>query len=86
MFANNLIEGSSGELERLQHNIAMLCDSQCAIHLDKCPTYHSKTKHIDIKYHFLRQVIDGGGVDIKKIHTQENYAYMFMKQVTLEKL
>jgi hypothetical protein len=29
-------------------------DSQSTIFLTKNPTYHSKTKHIDVKYHFVR--------------------------------
>ena len=50
------------------------------------PIYHSKTKHIDVKYHFVRQVITEGGLDLKKVHTQENCANMFTKLVLLEKL
>ena len=48
--------------------------------------YHSKTKHIDVKYHFVRQAIGEGGVDLKKVQTQESCAYMFTKPILLEKL
>ena len=48
--------------------------------------YHSKTKHIDVKYHFVRQAIGEGGVDLKKVYTQENCADMFTKLVLLDKL
>ena len=41
-------------------------DSQSAIHLATNPVYHSKTKHIDVKYHFVRQTIGEGGVDLEK--------------------
>ena len=50
------------------------------------PVYHSKTKHIDVKYHFGRQFISEGGVNLKKVHTKENCADMFTKLVLLEKL
>ena len=30
----------------------------------------SKTKYIDVKYHFVRQAISEGGVDLKKVHTK----------------
>ena len=50
------------------------------------PIYHSKTKHIDVKYHFLIQDIGEGGVNMKKVHAQENCADMFTKQILLEKL
>ena len=44
----------------------IFCDSQSAIHLATNPVYHSKSKHIDVKYHFVRQAISEGGVDMKK--------------------
>ena len=62
------------------------CESQSAIHLATNPVYHSKTKHTDVKYHFVIQAISEGGVDFKNIHTQENCADMFTKPVLLEKL
>lgn len=52
--------------------VIVFCDSQSAIHLAKDPTYHNRTKHIEIKYHFVRQVIDGGGVIIEKVNTPKN--------------
>eukprot|EP00253_Pinus_taeda_P036513 PITA_36513 len=70
----------------LQDNIKLFCDSQSAIHLAKNPGYHSKSKHIPIKYHFVRQVITERGVSLEKVHRKENYADMFMKPVLLDKL
>ncbi|MCO5567424.1 hypothetical protein L7F22_021115 [Adiantum nelumboides] len=32
------------------------CDSQSAIQLARNPIYHSKTKHVDVKYHFIREL------------------------------
>eukprot|EP00253_Pinus_taeda_P020499 PITA_20499 len=80
------LKGLLGEFGRLQDNIMLLCDSQSAIHLAKNPAYHSKSKHIPIKYHFVRQVITERGVSLEKVHTKENCADMFMKPVLLEKL
>jgi len=80
------LKGLLGEFGRLQDNIKLLCDSQSAIHLAKNPAYHSKSKHIPIKYHFVRQVITERGVSLEKVHTKENCADMFTKPVLLEKL
>jgi len=80
------LKGLLGEFGRLQNNIKLLCDSQSAIHLAKNLTYHSKSKHIPIKYHFVRQVITERGVSLEKVHTKENCADMFTKPVFLEKL
>eukprot|EP00253_Pinus_taeda_P026081 PITA_26081 len=80
------LKGLLGEFGRLQANIRLLCDSQSAIHLAKNPAYHSKSKHIPIKYHFVRQVITEREVSLEKVHTKENCADMFTKPVLLEKL
>ena len=64
----------------------VLCDSQSAIHLATNLAYHSKTKYIDVRYHFLRHVIDGRKVALKKVHTRENCANIFTKLVTVEML
>eukprot|EP01018_Ginkgo_biloba_P030830 Gb_14961 [translate_table: standard] len=36
-----------------QRAITVQCDNQSAICLAKNPTFHSKTKHIDVQYHFV---------------------------------
>ena len=33
------------------------CDSQSAIFLEKNPAYHAKTKHIDVQYQFVRDMV-----------------------------
>ena len=62
------------EIGRLWNSVHVLCDSQTAINLATNHVYHSRTKHIDVKYHFVRQAISEGGVDLKKVHTKENCA------------
>jgi len=37
--------------------ISILCDNTSAINISKNPFMHSKTKHIPIKYHFLREEV-----------------------------
>lgn len=71
------LKGLLGEFGRMHDKVKLFCDSQSVIHLAENPAYHSKTKHIPIKYHFVRQVIDEGEVALEKVHTQENCAYMF---------
>eukprot|EP00253_Pinus_taeda_P003776 PITA_03776 len=80
------LKGLLDEIGRTQEKVNVLCDSQSAIHLAKNPAYHSITKHIDVRYHFLRHVIDGEKVALQKVHTRENCAHIFTKPVTIEKL
>eukprot|EP00253_Pinus_taeda_P025652 PITA_25652 len=80
------LKGLLDEIGRTQEKANVLSDSQSAIHLSTNPTYDSKTKHIDVRYHFLRHVIDGRKVALKKVHTRENCADIFTNPVTVEKL
>ena len=61
-------------------------DSQSVIHLAKNSALHSKTKHIKLRYHFIRSVLDDEKLKLEKIHTYDNPTYMFTKVVTREKL
>ena len=61
-------------------------DSQSFIYLAKNSALHSKTKHIQLWYHFIRSVLDVGQLKLDKIHTDDNLAYMFTKAVIREKL
>ena len=64
----------------------IFCDSQSAIDLSKNSMYHSRTKHIDVRYHWLRSAIEDQLLQLKKIHTDENVADMLTKAVSKEKL
>ncbi|MCO5570232.1 hypothetical protein L7F22_023950 [Adiantum nelumboides] len=48
------------------------CDSQSAIQLARNPVYHSKTKHVDVKYHFIREMVEDKQVQLVKVHTTDN--------------
>ncbi len=61
-------------------------DSQSAIHLVKNSTFHSRTKHIDLRYHFIRSLIEDGVLKLVKIAGSKNLANMLTKLVTTEKL
>ena len=75
-----------GELGK-KHDMGMLySDSQSAIHLAKNSAFHSRTKHIHLKYHFIWSVLEYGQLKREKIHTSQNPADMLTKVVTREKL
>eukprot|EP00253_Pinus_taeda_P027936 PITA_27936 len=63
-----------------EHDMGTLySDSQSAIHLSKNLAFHSKTKHIQLKYHFIRSVLEDGELKLEKIHTIQNPADMLKK-------
>ncbi|GKD78440.1 retrovirus-related pol polyprotein from transposon TNT 1-94 [Tanacetum coccineum] len=49
--------------------------------LAKNQVYHARTKHTDVRYHFIREILEKGGVRIQKIHTSENPTDMLTKVV-----
>jgi hypothetical protein len=55
------------------------CDSTSAISVSKNPVFHSKTKHIPIKYHFLREQVTNQIVQVHYIPTIEQIADIFTK-------
>ncbi|KAL6322949.1 hypothetical protein AAG906_022787 [Vitis piasezkii] len=52
------LKGLTNEMGIDNSNFTIYCDSQSAIHLMKNPTLHERSKHIDVKYHFIREVIE----------------------------
>jgi len=68
-----------GEIGIKQDKYVLYCDSQSVIHLGKNPAFHSKTKHIDLRYHWIRHVLEEEQLSLEKIHTDRNPADMLTK-------
>ena len=63
----------------------MLCDNQEAIALAKDNKFHSRTKHIDLHYHFIHEAVEDNKIHVKYIPTSENVADIFMKPLVQPK-
>ncbi|MCO5578860.1 hypothetical protein L7F22_032707 [Adiantum nelumboides] len=55
------------------------CDTLSAIQLAHNPVYHSKTKHVDVKYHFIKEMVDDKQIQLAKVHTTDNPADLLTK-------
>ena len=55
------------------------CDSQSAIMLAKNPVFHAKTKHIEVKFHFIRDMLEDKSLHLVKVHTDDNPADLLTK-------
>jgi len=64
--------------------IPIYCDDTSVISVSKNPVMHSKTKHIPIKYHFLREHVDEQDVKTEYINTKEQIADIFIKPLPRE--
>ena len=69
----------------VQQTTGIYFDTKSAIFLEKNPTYHSKTKHIDVQYHFVRDMIEDKKVLLVKVDTLKNTADALTKYVSSEK-
>jgi hypothetical protein len=57
--------------------VPLLCDNESAIHMADNPIEHSRTKHTDIRYHFLRVHQQRGDIEITYVSTKEQLADIF---------
>ncbi|MCO5613498.1 hypothetical protein L7F22_067775 [Adiantum nelumboides] len=57
------------------------CDSQSAIQLLCNLVYHSKTKHVDVKYHFIRKTVEDKQVQLVKVHSIDKFADLLTNEL-----
>jgi hypothetical protein len=54
-------------------------DSQSAIALGKNPVFHDRSKHIDVRFHFIRECVGNGKLEIEHVRTEEQIADILTK-------
>ena len=60
---------------RIDHPMSTLyCDSQSAIHLIRNLVYHAKTKHIEVRYHHIWELVTNKKLEVQKVDTKVNIA------------
>ena len=69
-----------------QQRYVIYCDNQSSIHLGKNTTFHSRTKHIDVRYHWMRDALNDELFELEKIHTDHNGSNMLTKNLPRKKL
>ena len=79
------LKGLFAELCRDDSCINLFCDSQSVICLTKDQMFHERTKHIDVKYHYVRDVVAQGKLKVCKISTHDNPADILTKPVPVAK-
>jgi hypothetical protein len=76
---------SSSRTEKLPgipDKLIVYSDNDAALILAKNPERHQKAKHIDIKYHFVRDEYDAGRIGLQRVGTAENRADILTKVLT----
>ncbi|GJV88435.1 retrovirus-related pol polyprotein from transposon TNT 1-94 [Tanacetum coccineum] len=62
-------------------SVIVNCDNQSAIHLSRNAMFHKRTKHINVRYHFIREIVKSKEIEVAKIGTKDNAADAFTKVV-----
>ncbi|GKC78316.1 hypothetical protein Tco_1129090 [Tanacetum coccineum] len=65
-------------------DVPIMCDNKGMIDLSKNPMQHSRTKHIKIRHHFLRDNVQKGHILIEKVLSEDNITDIFTKTVKHE--
>nr|GEW56660.1 hypothetical protein [Tanacetum cinerariifolium] len=66
------------------NRIPMYCDSKSVIAISCNPVQHSKTKHIDIRYHFIKEYVEKGTLKLYFVRTEYQLADLFTKALLKE--
>ncbi|XXG87673.1 hypothetical protein AAC387_Pa11g2303 [Persea americana] len=72
---SNLIQGD---------DTTFFCDNSSTVELSKNPMLHGRSKHIDVRFHFLRELTKDGVVKLVHCHTQEQIADIMTKPLKLD--
>ena len=62
------------------------CDNLNNIQLAKNPVFHTRTKHIEVHYHFVCERVMSGEVELRNIRTDRQMTAIFTKALKLDKL
>ena len=79
------IRGMAAEFEIHQKAISVHCDSSSALCLARHQVFHERSKHIDVRLHFIRDEVEKGNAKVVKISTLHNPADMLTKALPKEK-
>ncbi|CAM8915543.1 unnamed protein product [Rhodiola kirilowii] len=76
-------------LEDLKHKqegpMKIMCDNKSAIALAKNPVFHGRSKHIGIRYHYIRELVKDGEIELEFCKTDEQVADIFTKGLSSDK-
>nr|GEV88898.1 retrotransposon protein, putative, Ty1-copia subclass [Tanacetum cinerariifolium] len=75
------LRGLLEELGIELNTVAVNCDNQSAIHLSRNHVFHERTKHINVRYHFIREVLKAKTVKVLNVGTKHNVVDALTKVV-----
>nr|GFA79202.1 hypothetical protein [Tanacetum cinerariifolium] len=78
-------KSTSGDYGFHFDKIPTYCDSKAAIAISCNPVQHSRTKHIDVRYHFIKEKVEKGIVELFFVRAEYQLADLFTKALPEER-
>lgn len=75
----------SGMFQEKLETTVIHCDNQSCLKLTKNPVFHDRSKHIEMKYHFIRDMVQKGAIKFQYICTEEQIADILTKPLSYGK-
>lgn len=69
-----------------EDGVPLHCDNISAVRLAENPVFHARTKHVEVHYHFLREKVLKGDIDMKAVRTEDQVADIFTKSLSATKI
>ncbi|MCO5613474.1 hypothetical protein L7F22_067751 [Adiantum nelumboides] len=71
---------------QVQRPVVIYCDNLSSIQLARNPVFHANTKHIEVHYHFIKERVLDGSINLTFVRTDEQVSDIFLKALGAEKL
>ncbi|MCO5559931.1 hypothetical protein L7F22_013535 [Adiantum nelumboides] len=71
---------------QVQDSVVIYYDNINSIQLARNPVFHARTKHIEVHYHFIRERILDGDINLDYVSTEDHVVNLFTKALGVEKL
>lgn len=71
--------------QKQEKAMELYCDNKSTIAMTKDPAFHGRTKHIDIRFHFIRELVEREEIILKFCSTNEQVADIFTKALPYQK-
>ncbi len=69
----------------VDRQVVIYCDNFSSIQLAKNPVFHARMKHIEVHYHFIREKVLAGEIDLTYVNTEDQVDEIFTKVLGVEK-
>ncbi|MCO5547056.1 hypothetical protein L7F22_052024 [Adiantum nelumboides] len=71
---------------QVQRSVVIHCNNLSSIQLAQNPLFHAMTKHIEVHYHFIRERVLDGSINLTFVRTDEQVVNIFTKALGAKKL